>query len=147
MTSSEFVEMAPFVEKASRIELIVRWIYGIIFSILYGLWSTLISIIQFIHFFYILIMGRRSAALYRYTRRFLTASTYVSAYLMFLTDQRPSLVPDLVFFYKRAGDSVHTLPPSMPQPTVSVAGYCKSCGASLPVGGTLYCPNCGQKTT
>ena len=139
--------MAPFVEKASRFELIVRWIYGIIAGVLYSLWSMLISIIQFVHFFYILIMGRRSVTLYRHTRRFLTASTYVSAYLMFLTDQRPSLVPDLVFFYKRTGDSAHTLPPSMPQPTVSVAGYCKSCGASLPVGGTLYCPNCGQKTT
>ena len=141
MTSSEFVEMGPFVEKASRIELIIRWVYGIIFSLLYGLWSSLISIIQFIHFFYILIMGRRSATLYRYTRRFLTASTYFSAYLMFLTDQRPDLIPDLVFFYKRTSDFT----PPIPQSVVTAAGYCKSCGASL-LGGTVYCPNCGQKT-
>jgi hypothetical protein len=141
MTSSEFVEMGPFVEKASRIELIIRWVYGIIFSILYGLWSSLISIIQFIHFFYILIMGRRSATLYRYTRRFLTASTYFSAYLMFLTDQRPDLIPDLVFFYKRTNNFT----PPIPQSVATAAGYCKSCGASL-LGGTVYCPNCGQKT-
>lgn len=146
MASSEFVEMAPFVEKASRFELVVRWVYGIIASILYSLWSMLISIIQFVHFFYILIMGRRSATLYRHTRRFLTASTYVSAYLVFLTDQRPSLVPDLVFFYRSAGDSARAAPTSMPQSSVAVAGYCKSCRANLSVG-TLYCPNCGQKTT
>lgn len=147
MASSEFVEMAPFVEKASRFELIVRLVYGIIASILYSLWSMLISIVQFVHFFYILIMGRRSATLYRHTRRFLTASTYVSAYLVFLTDQRPSLIPDLVFFYKGTGDSAQASPPSIPQSKVDVASYCKSCGASLPVGGTRYCPNCGQKTT
>jgi hypothetical protein len=37
MEVPETFEMAPYVEKASRLELIIRWLYGIVIGILFYL--------------------------------------------------------------------------------------------------------------
>lgn len=138
MEASEMFEMAPYVEKASRLELIIRWLYGMVIGILYYLWGIYISIVGFLQFWHILIFGRRGARLYASTRRYLVATTHVSAYLMFLTDARPELTPDLSVFFKKVSA------PS--QPTVTLAKYCVSCGAPLqPI--TRFCGSCGAKQT
>ncbi len=139
MTSQEISEMAPFVEKASRVELIIRWVYGIVIGIIYYLWGIFISLIHFLQFFHILIFGRRGIRLYKYSRRYLTATTYVSAYLMFLTDQRPELIPDLLAYFKKASPET---PPAVP--AVAGAKFCASCGAEVPAN-AKFCGSCGAK--
>ena len=136
MEGSETFEMAPYVEKASRLELIVRWLYGILIGIVYYLWGIYISIIEFLQFWHILIFGRRGARLYGSTRRYLAASAYVSSYLMFLTDARPELTPDLTVFFRKA----------YPSARAAVAGskYCISCGAALEQN-AKFCGACGTK--
>lgn len=143
MASSEIFEMAPFVEKASRIELIVRFVYGLAIGIIYGLWSIIIEIVQFLQFFHILILGRRAAGLYRYTRQYLTAYTYVSAYLMFLTDQRPELTPDLIAFFRSARGYSPTVPATPVSDTTGTL-HCVNCGAVLPPN-AKFCGACGAK--
>jgi len=127
-------EMAPFVEKASRLELIIRWLYGIIIGLLFWLWGIYASVLEFLQFWHILIFGRRGARLYRSTSRFLAASTLVSAYLMFLTDERPELTPDLLVFFKEVGVETST--------GGSTVKYCVSCGAQI-ASGAKFCGTCG----
>ncbi len=136
MEGSETFEMAPYVEKASRLELIVRWFYGIVIGVVFYLWAIYISIIEFLQFFHILIFGRRGARLYRSTKRYVAASAYVSAYLMFLTDARPELTPDLSILFKKISPSV--------QPPMAPARFCVICGAALQPN-AKFCGNCGAK--
>ena len=133
MSGSDMFEMAPFVEKASRLELIIRWLYGIIIGLLFWLWGIYASILEFLQFWHILIFGRRGARLYRSTRRFLAASTLVSAYLMFLTDERPELTPDLLVFFKRG---------VLETSVGSTVKYCVSCGAQI-TPSAKFCETCG----
>ena len=136
MTASDAFEMAPFVEKASRLELIVRWIYGIIIGFLFYLWGIYVSILEFLQFWHILIFGRRGARLYRSTKRYLAASTHVSAYLLYLTDERPELTPDFLVFFKKA--------PIQAQAGVSGNRYCVSCGAPIQPN-AKFCGTCGAQ--
>jgi hypothetical protein len=136
MEASETFDMAPYVEKASRLELIIRWLYGIVIGILYYLWAIYISIVEFLQFWHILIFGRRGLRLYRSTRRYVAAYTHVSAYLTFLTDTRPELTPDLTVFFKRITGSA-------PAP-VTGAKYCVNCGAPIQPD-AKFCGTCGAK--
>ena len=137
LSSSNLRELAPYVEGASRIELIVRWFYGIVIGIVFWLWGIWISIVTFIHFFYILFLGRRSPTLYNYTRRFINATAYVSSYLEYLTDDRPNLTPNIIFYFKdveAAQDQTSTIPSTR---------FCITCGASLRLD-AAFCPKCGK---
>jgi hypothetical protein len=136
MDASETFEMAPYVEKASRLELIIRWLYGIVIGILYYFWAIYISIIEFLQFWHILIFGRRGVRLYRSTRRYVAAYTHVSAYLTFLTDARPELTPDMTVFFEKVPPSAH--------PSVPGARYCVSCGAVVQPG-AKFCGACGAE--
>lgn len=147
VASSETFEMAPYVEKASRLELLVRLFYAIIISVVYGLWGIFVGIIQFLLFFHILILGRKGARLYRYSRQYLAAYTYVNAYLMFLTDQRPELTPDLMVFFK----NVRAYSPtgqglSSQSPGATGNKHCISCGAAI-VSTAKFCGSCGASQT
>jgi len=145
VTSEEIFEMAPFVEKASRVELVARWIYGIAIGIVYGLWALfIVYIVNVLQFFHILIYGRRGARLYRHARRYIAAYTNAEAYLIFLTDQRPELTPDLLVFLKKApaGAPAYTAPP--PLPSSGEFKYCVSCGNQIPVTAG-FCGKCGAK--
>jgi hypothetical protein len=136
MEESGTFEMAPYVEKASRLELIIRWLYGIVIGILYYLWAIYISIVELLQFFHILIFGRRGVWLYSSTRRYLAAYTHVTAYLTFLTDQRPELTPDLSVFFKRVSPSI--------SPPVAPAKFCVSCGVAIQ-NNAKFCGNCGTR--
>lgn len=136
MASSETFEMAPYAEKASRLELIIRWLYGIVIGILYQLWGLYVYVLYVLQFFHILIFGRRGARLYRSTRRYLAASTHVSSYLLFLTDQRPELTPDLMVYFKR-------LQPETSMPT-GEAKFCVNCGSRIQPE-AKFCGTCGAK--
>lgn len=137
MSSKKLNELAPFDQKASRIELLIRWIYGIAIGIIFWLWGIFISIINFIHFWHILILGRRNSTIYNNTRRYINAVAYVESYLMFLTDSRPDLTPNLLFFYKGAEESE-------PSGDSSKSRVCTSCKANIPQE-SEFCPKCGTK--
>lgn len=135
MDSSETKELWPYAEKAARVELIIRFFYGIIVGIIFWLWGLWASIATFLHFWYILILGRRSPTLYRHTRRYLNATAYVNYYLMFLTDSRPDLTPNIILHYTEA----------QPEAKSSTqAKFCVSCGTEIPVEAT-FCPKCGKE--
>ncbi|MEM3507029.1 MAG: DUF4389 domain-containing protein [Candidatus Bathyarchaeia archaeon] len=100
MSTDEYIELAPYSEKASRLELIIRWAYGIAIGIVYWLWSIWAGICVFLHFWYILFLGHRSKTFYRHTRRYVNALPYINSYLNFLTDARPTLIPNIILYYK-----------------------------------------------
>ena len=141
MGSEEIYEMAPYVEKASRVELIVRWGYGIAIGFIYYFWAIYVGIVEFLQFFHILIFGRRGSGLYLSTRRYVAAQANAQAYLAYLTDQRPELTPDLLVFLKKAPKEV--LAPALS----SIATiHCPSCGAEIMVG-SRFCDRCGARQT
>jgi hypothetical protein len=147
VASEEIFEMAPFVKKASRVELVVRWIYGILIGFLYGLWGAfIVYIINVLQFFHILIYGRRGSGLYRHARRFIAAYANAQAYLIFLTDQRPELTPDYLVFFKKtsAEGPAYAVPPSPPPPAAAEFKYCVNCGSQIPATAS-FCAKCGTK--
>jgi len=84
------------VEKAGRLELIVRFIWGFIAGIILciiGLFVIYLATpIQWLH---ILFLGKRNAALAKFATGWFTGMTQLYAYLLLLTDERPPLVPAL----------------------------------------------------
>jgi hypothetical protein len=147
MSSEEIYEMAPYVEKASRVELVVRWFYGIAIGIVYYFWAIYVGIVEFLQFFHILIFGRRGSGLYRSTRRFVAAQVNAHAYLAFLTDQRPELTPDLLVFLKKAPKETPKTEAAAPTvPPLTATKHCTSCGAEILIN-SRFCDRCGAKQT
>jgi hypothetical protein len=80
-------------EKASRLELIIRFIYyfvGIIILGIIGIFAYIASIIQWFH---ILILGKRNGAIAKFVNAWMVACTQLLFYFMLATDERPPLVP------------------------------------------------------
>jgi hypothetical protein len=148
MSSEEIYEMASYVEKASRVELLVRWVYGIAIGIIYYFWAIYVGIVEFLQFFHILIFGRRGSGLYRSTRRYLAAQLNAQAYLAYLTDQRPELMPDLLVFLKKALKEPPTsAEPAQPTvPPLTATKHCTSCGAEILIN-SRFCDRCGAAQT
>ncbi len=136
--SSEVQELAPYVEKASRVELIVRWLYGIVIGFVIAVWQFWNSLCVSIHFWYILILGRRSSYFYRQTRRYIAALAYASSYLSYLTDSRPQLTPNMILYTREADSEAPKLIPPPP------GRFCISCGAEVPAA-VAFCPRCGAR--
>jgi hypothetical protein len=132
--------MSPYVESASRMELVVRWLYGIVIGVIFYFWAIYVGVVEFIQFFHILIYGRRGLRLYRATLRFLAAYTNAHAYLGFLTDQRPELTPDLIVYFRKPSSET----PTDAKLVVAETKYCASCGTKLQRN-EKYCGNCGAK--
>lgn len=132
--------MSPYVEKAARTELVIRWLYGIVIGIVFYLWAIYVGVVEFIQFLHILVFGRRGLRLYQHAQRFLAAYTNAHAYLGFLTDQRPELTPDLIVYFRKASSETST----NAEPAMAETKYCPSCGTKLP-GTNRYCSICGAK--
>ena len=131
-------EMAPYTEKASRVELLVRILYGIVIGFVLAAWHLWNDICVSIQFWYILILGRRSSYFYRQTRRYIAAVAYTSSYLSYLTDSRPQLTPDKTLYVTEAG---YEAPKYIPPPP---GKFCASCGAELPAS-AAFCAKCGGR--
>jgi len=80
MEENKLIELAPYTEKASRLELIVRWFYGIVIGIVYWFWGIWVGICTFLHFWYILFLGRRSPTFFKHTRRYINALPCINSY-------------------------------------------------------------------
>ena len=81
-------------EKASRLELIIRFIYGFVAGIvlaIVGIFAYIAFVIQWLH---ILILGKRHPALAKFVNAWLAACAQLEFYTMLATDERPPLVPE-----------------------------------------------------
>jgi len=80
-------------EKASRLELFIRFIWGTIVMIILSIIGIFAGIAMFVQWFYILILGKRHAALAKFINAWLVAMTGLYFYLDLSTDERPALMP------------------------------------------------------
>ena len=83
-----------FVEKADRVELFIRFIWGFIAAIILciiGIFAAYIALpIQWLH---ILFLGKRHPALAKFINAWFVGMTQLYAYLLLATDERPPLMP------------------------------------------------------
>jgi len=89
-------------EKASRLELFIRWIWGTIVAIILGIIGIFACIAMFIQWFYILILGRRSEDLSNVVKGYLEYLVHVMSYTYFMTDRRPDILPIAVRIFEEA---------------------------------------------
>ena len=84
------------VEKAGRLELLIRFVWGFIVAIILGIIGLFVvylaTPIQWLH---ILFLGKRNAALAKFATGWFTGMTQLYCYMLLLTDERPPLVPAL----------------------------------------------------
>lgn len=81
-------------EKAGRLELFIRFVYGLVAGIIIaiiGIFAHVAWVIQWLH---ILILGKRHSALAKFINAWMVACTQLKFYVMLSTDERPPLVPD-----------------------------------------------------
>ena len=82
-------------EKASRLELFIRWIWGTIVLIILYIIGIFACIALFVQWFYILILGKRHPALAKFITGWYKAVAQLMFYYMLSTDERPPLMPEL----------------------------------------------------
>ena len=80
-------------EKASRLELIIRFIYYFVGIIILGIIGIFAYIAMFIQWFHILILGKRNGSLAKFINSWLVAYAQLLFYFLLATDERPPLLP------------------------------------------------------
>jgi hypothetical protein len=79
-------------EKASRLEvLIIRWLYGILLSIIISIWGIFAGLAMLGQWIVILITGARNKGLHDFITSYFKFYTRINGYLYMLTDERPPL--------------------------------------------------------
>jgi hypothetical protein len=84
-----------YAEKASRIEMLYRIVWAIIGGIVLAIFGIIAGLATIVHFFYILIYKKRNKGIFEFVRAIVVQRFRLSSYLMFLTDERPPLVPEM----------------------------------------------------
>jgi len=82
-------------EKAGRLELFIRWIWGCIAGIILAIIGIFAYIALFVQWFHILILGKRHPALAKFVNNWYKATAQLGFYCMLSTDERPPLMPEL----------------------------------------------------
>jgi len=80
-------------EKAGRLELFIRFIWGTIVAIVLGIIGIFVCIAWCIQWIYILILGKRNAGLAKFINAWLVAWSQLMFYNNLATDERPPLMP------------------------------------------------------
>jgi hypothetical protein len=93
---SDTRQLFSFEGHASRIELFVRIIYGILISIVLAIYGFVANICMFVQWFHILILGKRNSGLHDVIQGYLEYQVHVMAYINFVTDRRPNVMPEKV---------------------------------------------------
>jgi len=81
-------------KKASRLALFLRWLLGIIYGLVLAVIGFIAGFALCIQFFYILILGKRNKRIAEFVRGFVTYTMKVSAYMNYVTDERPPFWPE-----------------------------------------------------
>lgn len=84
---------APFAPRLSRL-FIFRFLWVYIEMWVIWVWAIWMGIIIFLHFWYMLILGKRSETLWRKQLRFMRHMSKWQGYLNNLVDKRPKLIED-----------------------------------------------------
>jgi len=84
------VEITPGAT-VSRLEVLVRFVYGTIAMIILGFFGIITGILVVVNFFSCLILAKRVAP--AFIASFIAQYAKVYAYLYYVTDERPPLVP------------------------------------------------------
>ncbi|MDD3159631.1 MAG: DUF4389 domain-containing protein [Candidatus ainarchaeum sp.] len=77
----------------SRLEVIIRMIYGMIVGIVLYLFLIVTYIVILINFFSCLILAKRIAP--EFTAKVIAQATKLMAYMFYVTDERPPIIPEL----------------------------------------------------
>jgi len=80
--------------KASRLELLVRLVWGTVVGFVLGLIGMFMGVLVTIQWFHILFLGQRQAGIQRLVNAYGVAVTQLKFYLMLATDERPSILPE-----------------------------------------------------
>jgi hypothetical protein len=81
-------------DKALRWELFVRILWAIVGGIILWVYSIIALVCIILHWFFILITGRRNKTLNNVLKVYLYYRTKFEAYLIMLTDERSPLLPE-----------------------------------------------------
>ncbi|MBS3068846.1 DUF4389 domain-containing protein [Candidatus Micrarchaeota archaeon] len=79
-------------EQASRLELVVRWVWSIPSFVVLALLGILSAIAAFLQFFHVLILGKRNRTLYDWTLMYVAYYVKWASYF-YLTDERSPIMP------------------------------------------------------
>ncbi len=89
-------QLFTYEHKARRLELLVRIFYSIAIAIVLMVYGFIASIVMFIQWFVILILGRRSEDLSDFISGYLEYYVHVLSYTAWMTDKRPGIMPKSV---------------------------------------------------
>jgi len=81
-------------EKASRLELFIRFIWYFIAVIILGIIGIFVYIATLIQWLHILLLGKRQGAIAKFVNAWVSAYAQVMIYFLLATDERPPLVPE-----------------------------------------------------
>ncbi len=81
-------------DKAKRWELLVRILWAIVCGIILWVYSIIVLICLVVHWFYILITGKRNKTLNNVIRVYFYYRTKLEGYLFLLTDERSPILPE-----------------------------------------------------
>lgn len=84
-----------YAEKASRVEMLYRIVWAIIAGIVLAVFSFVACLAIFIHFFFILIYGKKHKGIFDFVKVVQVQRFRLSMYLTFETDERPPIVPEM----------------------------------------------------
>lgn len=85
----------PYDEKTTRVEMVYRILYCIAYCIIASILGTVISFVMLVQFIIMVITATRHEKLNHYIHVYIVWITEISAYLYFLTDERPELIPKI----------------------------------------------------
>jgi len=77
--------------KASRVELIIRFLYAWVLGIFLTIWGFFVGVAWVIHWIYILAMGKRQRDIHDFIVGFWRFFCRSQAYILMLTDERPPI--------------------------------------------------------
>ncbi|HUT21839.1 MAG TPA: DUF4389 domain-containing protein [Candidatus Bipolaricaulota bacterium] len=85
----------PWREKISRL-FIFRFLWVFVLVWVLYVWMIWIGLVNFVHFWYMLILGKKHQAMWKKNVRFFKTMTEWNSYLSNLTDERPKFIGDKV---------------------------------------------------
>ena len=96
MTDQTPEQVFVYERSARRLELLIRIGYWIVIGIVSWVYGLLAFVCLFIQWFFILIMGRRQQGLSDFAKGYFEYVVSRMPYLYFMTDKRPTILPDTV---------------------------------------------------
>jgi Zn-dependent protease with chaperone function len=103
MTEQAPEQIFTYEHDARRLELLIRIGYWIAIGIVAWVYGILAFICLFIQWFFILIMGRRQQGLSDFARGYFEYIVSRMPYMYFMTDKRPTVLPDMVAIFMKKG--------------------------------------------